>query len=72
MSKIRLRYIQAFVDRKTGATFHYFRRAGFPLVRLPDLPGSAEFIPAYEDALAAHPRRSEPSAASRAACRTRS
>ena len=55
MSRIRLRYVQAFVDRKTGATFHYFRRAGFPLVRLPGLPGSTEFMTAYQQALASAP-----------------
>ena len=26
----RLRYVQAFVDRKTGAVFRYFRRPGYP------------------------------------------
>ena len=24
------RYVQSFVDRKTGAVFHYFRRRGYP------------------------------------------
>ena len=47
----RLRYVQAFVDRKTGAVFRYFRRPGFPRVRLPGLPGSAEFMAAYQAAL---------------------
>jgi integrase len=47
----RLRYVQAFVDRKTGAVFRYFRRPGYPRVRLPGLPGSAEFNRAYEAAL---------------------
>jgi hypothetical protein len=55
MSRIRLRYIQAFVDRKTSVTFHYFRRAGFPLVRLPGLLGSEQFMAAYQQALAAAP-----------------
>ena len=48
---MRLRYVQAFVDRKTGVAFHYFRRRGFPRVRLPGLPGSREFMAAYQDAL---------------------
>ena len=47
----RLRYVQAFVDRDTGAVFRYFRRPGYPRVRLPGLPGSAEFNCAYEAAL---------------------
>ena len=45
------RYVQSFVDRKTGAVFHYFRRRGYPRVRLPGLPGSREFIEAYQRAL---------------------
>jgi len=36
------RYVQSFVDRKTGAVFHYFRRRGYPRVRLPGLPGSRD------------------------------
>jgi integrase len=48
---MRLRYVQSFVDRKTGAVFHYFRRPGFKRVRLPGLPGSCEFMSAYHDAL---------------------
>jgi integrase len=47
----RLRYVQAFVDRKTGAVFRYFRRPGYPRVRLPGLPGSLEFMTAYQAAL---------------------
>ena len=47
----RVRYVQAFVDRKTGAVFRYFRRPGFPRVRLPGLPGSIEFMTAYQAAL---------------------
>jgi integrase len=55
MSRIRLRYVQAFVDQKTGGVFHYFRRAGFPRVRLPGLPGSDQFMIAYRTALAGMP-----------------
>ncbi len=62
MTRIRLRYVQAFVDRKTGATFHYFHRAGFPLVRLSGLPGSEQFMAAYSQALGSAP---EPVGASR-------
>jgi integrase len=51
MTHFRLRYVQAFVDRKTGAVFQYFRRPGFPRVRLPGLPGSSEFMTAYQAAL---------------------
>jgi integrase len=51
MTHLRLPYVQAFVDRKTGAVFQYFRRPGFPRVRLPGLPGSSEFMTAYQAAL---------------------
>jgi integrase len=47
-STIRLRYVQAWVDRD-GRAHYYFRRKGCPLVRLPGLPGSADR--AYEAAL---------------------
>ena len=48
---MKLRYLQSFVDKKSGAVFHYFRRAGYPRTRLPGLPGSREFMAAYQDAL---------------------
>jgi hypothetical protein len=54
MSRIQLKYVQAWVDRE-GRVHRYFRRPGFPRVRLPGLPGSAEFMHAYEDALAHAP-----------------
>jgi integrase len=55
MTRIRLKYVQAWVDRD-GRPHHYFRRPGFPRVRLPGLPGSVEFMKAYEGALAVAPR----------------
>jgi hypothetical protein len=51
MSRIRLKYVHAFVDHG-GRPRHYFRRKGFPRVPLPGLVGSAEFMRAYENALA--------------------
>jgi integrase len=48
---MRFKYVQSFVDRKTGAVFHYFRRHGYPRVRLPGLPASREFVEAYQRAL---------------------
>jgi integrase len=48
------RYVQAWVDRE-GRAHHYFRRAGFPRVRLPGLPWSPTFMAAYEQAMAAVP-----------------
>jgi integrase len=51
MTRIRLKYVQAWVDHE-GRPFHYFRRPGFPRTRLPGLPGSPDFMAAYQAALA--------------------
>ena len=61
----RLRYVQAFVDRDTGAVFRYFRRPGYPRVPLPGLPWSPTFMAALEAASMAMPepigaKRSKP------------
>ena len=47
---MRLRYVNQFRDRH-GKVRYYFRRAGFKNVPLPGLPGSAEFMDAYQAAL---------------------
>ena len=71
MSKLRLKFIQAWVDRD-GRAHHYFRRPGFPRLRLPGIVGSEEFMRAYQQALAAAPvaigasRRSGPGSVSAA------
>src|SRR6266516_1855657 len=52
MTKIRLQYINSYRDRH-GKLRYYFRRSGFKKVALPGLPGSAEFMAAYQTALAA-------------------
>lgn len=51
---VRLRFVQAWVDQD-GRAHQYFRRAGFPRMRLPGLPGSAEFMAAYQAALGSAP-----------------
>jgi integrase len=51
MSRIRLPYIKAWVDKKTGKAYWHFRRRGYKEVALPGLPGSAEFMAAYEAAV---------------------
>jgi integrase len=51
LANLRLRYIHSFLDRH-GKTRHYFRRPGFKGAPLPGLPGSAEFMDAYQAALA--------------------
>jgi integrase len=53
MTRIRLKYVQAWV--REGRAHHYFRRPGFPRVRLPGLPGSTEFMAAYQEALGSAP-----------------
>lgn len=52
MTRIKLAYVHRF--RKGGRLYHYFRRDGRK-VRLPGLPGSAEFMGAYQAALEAKP-----------------
>src|ERR1700751_440218 len=51
MSRIRLPYIKDWVDKKTGKPYWRFRRRGYKEVTLPGLPGSTEFMAAYEAAL---------------------
>jgi integrase len=54
MSRKLPKYVQGWVDRE-GRVHHYFRRAGYPRVRLPGLPWSPAFMAAYEQAMAAAP-----------------
>ena len=49
-STFRLKFVQGWVDRD-GRVHFYFRRAGYPRIRLPGLVGSAEFMAAYAAAL---------------------
>lgn len=51
MSRLRLKYVNSFRDRH-GRLRHYFRRPGQRAVALPGLPGSADFMDAYQVALA--------------------
>ena len=66
MSKLNLRYVQSF------GGYHYFRRRGWPRISLPGVVGSAEFMEAYQQALAAAPdaigasKRSKPGSVSAA------
>jgi integrase len=50
MTRLPLRYIHAFRDRH-GKARYYLRRRGSKLVPLPGLPGSNEFMAAYQTAL---------------------
>src|SRR5438309_8049806 len=49
MTRLHLKYVQSF------GGYHYFRRPGYPRVRLPGNVGSAEFMQAYQDALGSNP-----------------
>jgi integrase len=51
MTKIRLRFVNEYLDRH-GKIRRYFRRPGSRSVKLPGLPGSIEFMAAYQAALA--------------------
>src|SRR5256885_9857141 len=66
MTKIRLKHIHEFRDRH-GKVRRYFRRAGWPRVALPGAPGSAEFMEAYQVALAGHEIERKPIGAGRSA-----
>jgi hypothetical protein len=50
----RIRYVQRWVDRRPGRTHYYFRRRGkvTKKIALPGIPGSPEFMAAYQAALA--------------------
>jgi hypothetical protein len=50
-ANLRLKFVHRFRDRQ-GKLRHYFRRPGCKRVPLPSLPGSAEFVAAYQAALA--------------------
>jgi integrase len=54
MSNIRLKFVHQWVDKRNGGAKarYYFRRPGFARAPLPGLPGSAEFMGAYQAALA--------------------
>jgi hypothetical protein len=50
MAVIRIPYVNIYADRH-GRVRHYFRKRGYKPVPLPGIPGSAEFMAAYQDAL---------------------
>jgi hypothetical protein len=54
MTRIRLPFVQAFIAR--GNVYYYFRKPGCARIRLPGLPGSTEFMAAYQAALDTSPR----------------
>ena len=56
MTAIRLKHVNAFRDRH-GRRRYYFRQPGCKAIALPGLPGSEEFMSAYQAALAALPAK---------------
>ena len=54
MARLKLQFTNSFRDRH-GRMRHYFRRPGCKAIALPGLPGSAEFMEAYQAALAGTP-----------------
>jgi len=50
MTRIRLPYVHEYRDRH-GKLRRYVRRPGLHRVALPGLPGSPEFMQAYQDAM---------------------
>jgi integrase len=46
-----MKYVQHWVDRKTGIAYARFRRPGYPKVMLPGSIGSVEFLAAYHACL---------------------
>jgi hypothetical protein len=51
MARIKLQYVLEYVDRH-GKPRRYFRRRGSKQIPLPGIPGSDEFMAAYQSALA--------------------
>jgi integrase len=51
LANLPLKFVHRYRDRH-GRFRHYFRRTGFKSIRLPGLPGSPEFMAAYQTALA--------------------
>ena len=56
-TKPLLSFLQSFTAR--GHRYYYFRRPGYARVRLPGLPGSEEFMSAYQAALTASTPRQD-------------
>lgn len=55
MTRVRLDYVHEYRDRH-GKLRRYFRRPGFRRIALSGLPGSDEFMAAYQLALAGQPK----------------
>jgi integrase len=49
--KIRLKFVQHWIDKKTGNAYAFLRRPGHPRTRLPGIVGSPEFLNGYYAAM---------------------
>lgn len=54
MATFHLKFVVSDIDRY-GTVRHYFRQKGKPKIRLPAMPGSQEFMAAYQAALEGRP-----------------
>jgi hypothetical protein len=57
MIGIRLKYVHQWVDKRNGGAKarYYFRGPGFKRILHPGVPGSPEFMDAYQTALGGQP-----------------
>jgi hypothetical protein len=51
MARIRLKYVHSDTDRHGNVRYYFFKRGADRKLRMPGLPGSAEFMAAYGAAL---------------------
>jgi hypothetical protein len=58
MTRIKLEFVQAFLDRH-GKPRWYFRRRGHKRIPLPGTPGTPDFMAAYEQAISGAPQMVE-------------
>ena len=62
MARFRLKHVNSFANpkRRNATVRHYFRRHGAKAIPLPGIPGSEEFMAAYQMALAGMPSAVKP------------
>lgn len=51
MARIRLKYVHRDTDRHGNVRYYFYKRGAAKKLRLPGIPGSAEFMAAYDAAL---------------------
>ncbi len=63
MARFHLRYVKSDIDRHGNARYYFRRRDASRKIRLPGLPGSKEFMAAYQDCLSGKDERGQPASA---------